>query len=182
MSRLGKYPVVFGEKTSVEIKDGKIFIKGEKGSLERVINNKLDYDVSDKEILIKRRNDEKESKALHGLFRSLINNMVVGVEKGFEKELVINGTGYRFGMKGKQLECEVGYSSPVIMDVPESVDVEISKKGDSMKLKSVNNEVLGDFCAKIRKLRPVEPYKAKGIHFKDERIRRKVGKAAAGAE
>jgi len=178
VSRIGNTPINFGDKTSVTLKDDVITVKGPKATLERTIHPMIDVEIGDKVINIKRKDETKESKSLHGLFRMLIHNMVVGVEEGFTKILEVKGTGYKFELKGNAIGFSLGFSHPCEMELPKGISAEVNKTNNELTLTSSDKEALGDFAAKIKKLRPVEPYKGKGIFYKGERIRRKAGKAA----
>ena len=178
MSRIGNTPIEFGDKVKISLKDGVITVVGLKATLEREIHPKIDVEINDKVINVKRQDETKESKSLHGLFRMLINNMVVGVEQGFTKILEVKGTGYKFELKGNKLGFSLGFSHPCEMELPKGISAEVNKTNNELTLTSADKEALGDFAAKIKKLRPVEPYKGKGIFYKGEHIRRKAGKAA----
>lgn len=177
VSRIGKRPVPFGANVEVSLTGNVIRVKGPKGTLERTIPPSLEVRVEKNSIIVERKNDEKETRALHGLYRMLINNMVVGVTTGFTKVLEVKGTGYRFEQKGNKIGFALGFSHPVEMEIPKGITAEV--KQNEITLTSADKQLLGDFAAKIRALRPVEPYKAKGISYRGEIIRRKAGKAAA---
>ena len=178
MSRIGNTPVVIGNNVKVSLKGDIITVQGPKATLERKIHPNISVEIEGSELRVKRQNDSKESRSLHGLFRMLIHNMVVGVDQGFTKILMVNGTGYKFELKGNKIGFSLGFSHPCEMELPKGVSAETNKTNNELTLTSADNETLGDFAAKIKKLRPVEPYKGKGIFYKGERIRRKAGKAA----
>ncbi len=177
MSRIGKRPILFDQKIEVSVKDGVLRVKGPKGTLERTIHPDISVRIEKGVIVVERKNDEKETRALHGLYRALINNMVIGVTSGFTKVLEVKGTGYKFEMKGNRIAFALGFSHPVEMEIPKGITAEV--KQNEITLSSADKQLLGDFAAKIRALRPVEPYKAKGISYRGEVVRRKAGKAAA---
>ncbi len=175
MSRIGKMPVVIPAGVSVELKDGNtLSVKGPKGTLERTLPQEMTIEVKEGEIIVSRPNDLKRIKALHGLTRSLIQNMVTGVHTGYQKVLEINGVGYRAQKQGKKLVLSLGYSHPVEMDDPEGIESAV--EGNKITISGINKEKVGQYAANIRMKRPPEPYKGKGIKYVDEIIRRKVGK------
>ena len=176
MSRIGKMPITVPAGVTVDVKEGnEVTVKGPKGSLTRSFSPELGIEMNDGVITITRPNDLKRTKALHGLTRSLLNNMVIGVSAGFEKTLEINGVGYRANKQGKTLVLNLGYSHPVEMQDPEGVESTV--EGNKVIVKGISKEAVGQFAANIRSKRPPEPYKGKGIKYSDEVIRRKVGKA-----
>ena len=175
MSRIGKMPVVIPAGVSVELKDcNTLFVKGPKGTLERTLPQEMTIEVKDNEIVVTRPNDLKRIKALHGLTRSLIQNMVTGVYTGYQKVLEVNGVGYRAQKQGKKLVLSLGYSHPVEMDDPEGIESAV--EGNKITISGISKEAVGQYAANIRMKRPPEPYKGKGIKYVDEIIRRKVGK------
>ncbi|MBO8169403.1 MAG: 50S ribosomal protein L6 [Thermoanaerobacteraceae bacterium] len=178
MSRVGKLPVQIPDGVEVKIEGNKAIVKGPKGQLEKEMHPDMDIKIEDGSIIVTRPSDKKEHRALHGLTRALLNNMVVGVTKGFEKALELNGVGYRANMQGKKLVLNVGYSHPVEMEVPEGIQIE-THGNNKIVVKGIDKEKVGVVAAKIRDVRPPEPYKGKGIKYEGERIRRKVGKAGA---
>ena len=180
MSRTGKLPVQFGDTTTVELKDGVVNVKGPKGQLSYDFKNKVDIKIDNKEVFATRRDDSKEQKSLHGTVRSIIQNMVQGVESGFEKSLEVIGVGFRIGKKGNDLELNVGFSHPVLFKIPEGITCDIEK--NTIKISGIDKQLVGEVAANIRKIKKPEPYKGKGIKYTDEIIRRKAGKAGkAGA-
>ncbi len=175
MSRIGKMPIAIPDKVSIDIADGNtVTVKGPKGTLSRTFPGQLNIQQKDGEVVVERPNDEKENRSLHGLARTLLNNMVTGVTTGFEKKLEINGVGYRAAKNGKVLNLTLGYSHPVEMTDPEGV--ETSVEGNVITVSGIDKEKVGQYAAQIREKRPPEPYKGKGIKYSDETIRRKVGK------
>ncbi len=176
MSRIGKIPVEIPAGVEVKVEDGnKVTVKGPKGTLERVLPEEMDIKVEGNEVIVKRPNDLKRMKALHGLTRTLIHNMVVGVTKGYEKVLEINGVGYRAQKQGKKLVLSLGYSHPVEMEDPEGLE-SVLEGQNKITIKGIDKEKVGQYAAEIRDKRRPEPYKGKGIKDADEVIRRKVGK------
>ena len=175
MSRIGRMPVVIPAGVKAELADGnKLTVKGPKGELTRTLPAEMSIEVKDNEIVVSRPNDLKRIKALHGLTRSLIHNMVVGVHEGFKKTLEVNGVGYRAQKQGKKLVLSLGYSHPVEMDDPEGIETAVD--GNKIIISGINKEKVGQFAAEVRAKRPPEPYKGKGIKYDTEIIRRKVGK------
>ena len=179
MSRIGKLPVPIPEKVEVTIDGTSVKIKGPKGELTREINPATGLSVEDGHILVSRAGDDKVSRAMHGLTRSLVANMVAGVSEGFERKLEINGVGYKAEMFGRFMRFDLGYSHAIFYELPERVDAEVDKRGNALTLKSIDKESLGAASAKIRSFRPPEPYKGKGIKYIEEVIVRKVGKSGA---
>ena len=176
MSRIGKMPIAIPAGVTVTIaENNKVTVKGPKGTLERVFPSDMKIEVEGSEIKVTRPNDLKREKSLHGLTRTLINNMVVGVTDGFEKKLEINGVGYRAAKSGKKLNLTLGYSHPVEMEDPEGVETVVEGQ-NVIIVKGCDKEKVGQFAAEIRDKRRPEPYKGKGIKYADETIRRKVGK------
>ena len=175
MSRIGKMPIAVPAGVTVEVaENNKVTVKGPKGTLERVFPAEMTFEQNDGQIEVKRPNDLKRNKALHGLSRSLLNNMVVGVTNGFEKKLEVNGVGYRAAKNGKTLTLTLGYSHPVELEDPEGLETVVD--GQNIIVKGIDKEKVGQFAAIIREKRAPEPYKGKGIKYADEVIRRKVGK------
>jgi large subunit ribosomal protein L6 len=177
MSRIGRKPVSVPDAVSVEIAPGNIAVKGPKGELRQDLSPDMKVEQEDGILTISRPTDRGEHRALHGLTRSLIANMVEGVTDGFEKRLEIQGVGYRAALKGKKLELALGYSHPVAIDAPEGIDFEVPQPTEVI-IKGIDKQLVGQVAADIRKRRPPEPYKGKGIRYKDEQVLRKVGKRA----
>ncbi len=175
MSRIGRQPVVIPAGVTVTVADGnKVTVKGPKGTLERVLAPEMDIKVENDTVVVTRPNDLKKMKSLHGLTRTLINNMVTGVSNGFSKDLEVNGVGYRAAKQGKKLVLNLGYSHVVEMTDPEGLETVVD--GNKITVKGIDKEKVGQFAAEIRDKRRPEPYKGKGIKYADEVIRRKVGK------
>ena len=175
MSRIGRLPVVVPAGVTVEVKENNyVVVKGSKGTLERNLPVEMDIKVEDGHVVVTRPNDLKKMKALHGLTRTLIHNMVVGVSEGYEKVLEVNGVGYRAQKQGKKLVLSLGYSHPVEMEDPEGLEITVD--GNKITVKGISKEKVGQYAAEIREKRRPEPYKGKGIKYADEVIRRKVGK------
>jgi large subunit ribosomal protein L6 len=177
MSRIGRKPVVVPDAVTVEIAPGNIAVKGPKGELSQTLSAEMKVEQDDGAVTVSRPTDRGEHRALHGLTRSLIANMVEGVTEGFEKRLEIQGVGYRAALKGKKLELALGYSHPVAIDAPEGIDFEVPQPTEVI-VKGIDKQLVGQVAADIRKRRPPEPYKGKGIRYKDEQVLRKVGKRA----
>ncbi len=176
MSRVGKMPVTIPAGVTVDVTDTNfITVKGPLGELKRQLPTVVDVKVEGSEVVVTRANDTKRLKEMHGLTRSLINNMVVGVSQGFEKKLEVNGVGYRVQKQGKKLVLNLGYSHPVEMEDPEGVETVVEDQ-NKITVKGIEKEKVGQLAAQIRAKRPPEPYKGKGIKYADEQIRRKVGK------
>ena len=175
MSRIGRMPVVIPAGVTVDIAEGnKVTVKGAKGTLVRELPVEMEIKIEDGHVVVTRPNDLKKMKALHGLTRTLIHNMVVGVSEGYEKVLEVNGVGYRAQKQGKKLVLSLGYSHPVEMEDPEGLETTVD--GNKIVVKGISKEKVGQYAAEIREKRAPEPYKGKGIKYADEVIRRKVGK------
>lgn len=177
MSRIGKMPINVPEGVEVTIDGTKVSVKGKLGELNQEFNKNMIIKQDGNVITVERPNDERENRALHGLTRSLLNNMVEGVSKGFQKKLELNGVGYRANLKGRDLELQLGYSHPVVVKAPEGITFECPSQ-EEIFVKGCDKQLVGEIAANIRKKRPPEPYKGKGIKYEDEHIRRKLGKAA----
>ncbi len=175
MSRVGKKPISIPEKVDVSLKDRLVTVKGSKGTLSRTIHADVDLQVDGNVIQVVIQNEDRKSRALQGLTRSLVNNMVTGVSSGFERVLEINGIGYRAEVKGQTLVLNLGFSNPVNFDLPKGISAAVDRN-TVIKLSGIDKEQLGQTAASIRKLRPPEPYKGKGIKYAEERIIRKAGK------
>ena len=181
MSRIGKLPIVLPAKVEVSIKDNVITVKGPKGELSQKLNPELTVKVENGHIYVERPNDERESRAQHGLYRSLIHNMVVGVSEGYKKEMELVGVGYRVSNQGNLVEFSLGYTHSIFLQLPPEVKVETKSernKNPYIAIESADKQLLGLICAKIRSFRKPEPYKGKGILYVGEQIRRKSGKSA----
>ncbi len=178
MSRIGKMPIVIPNKVSVTINRNEVTVKGPKGELQRSINPDMTIREEDGQLLVERPSDLKHHRALHGLTRALVNNMVVGVSEGFQKVLEIEGVGYRAELQGKNLLLHVGYSHPVLIEPTETLEFEVpDKRGTVIIIKGIKKDEVGQFAAVIRGKRPPEPYLGKGIRYRGEIIRRKAGKS-----
>jgi large subunit ribosomal protein L6 len=177
MSRIGRKPIEVPSTVAVAITAGRVQVNGPLGELSQHVPARMQIEQRDGEIVVTRPTDRGEDRALHGLTRSLIANMVEGVTKGFEKRLEIQGVGYRATLKGTALELAVGYSHPVTIDPPAGITFEVPQP-TQITVKGSDKQAVGEIAAKIRKVRPPEPYKGKGIRYEGERVRRKVGKRA----
>ena len=178
MSRIGRMPVVIPKGVDVEIKGSSMRVKGPKGELSRTFPAAMLIEIEDGKILVKRPNDERTNRALHGMTRALVNNMVTGVSDGFVKVLEINGVGYRAELDPKKnLILHMGYSHPVVVEPPAGINFDVDLKTRQIKVQGYDKEMVGQMAANIRNVRPPEPYHGKGIKYLDETIRRKAGKA-----
>jgi large subunit ribosomal protein L6 len=177
MSRIGKQPVPFPSSVEVTIEPDVVRVNGPRGTLEERVSPDLTIEKDDGVVTVSRPTDRGEHRALHGLTRSLIANMVTGVTEGFEKRLEIQGVGYRAHLRGKDIELAVGYSHPVLIKAPEGIDFEVPVPTQII-VRGNAKQVVGEIAAQIRKVRPPEPYKGKGIRYADEHVMRKVGKRA----
>ena len=178
MSRVGKLPIALPKGVEVILEGSALTVKGPKGTLGRSIPAGIDVDISKETLGFKRRDDSKQSRSTHGLVRALVSNMVKGVSEGFVKGLEIQGTGYRAEVQGKTLNLNLGYSRPVQFDLPEGISASVDRS-NVVRLEGIDNEILGETAARIRALRPVEPYKGKGIRYSGEKVHRKVGKTGS---
>lgn len=182
MSRIGKSPITVPAGVSIQVKDSVVTVKGPKGELSQSINPDIEVKVEDGKIELTRPTDGREHRSLHGLYRALINNMVVGVSEGYKKEMELVGVGYRATSNGQVLELALGFSHAIYIKMPKEIKVEAKterNKNPLITLESADKQLLGQVCAKIRSLRKPEPYKGKGIKFVGEIIRRKSGKSAS---
>ena len=175
MSKVGKLPVALPAGVTVTVADNVMTVKGPKGELKQPFSSNIKIDVQSNEVVLSTLNDTKQAGADHGLYRSLLNNMVKGVSEGFTKTLVITGVGYRAEVKGKELVMNLGYSSDYIVIIPNGVTVTTTPDG-KVTITGIDKQLVGEFSSQIRKLRKPEPYKGKGIRYDNEVIRRKVGK------
>ena len=181
MSRIGRMPIAVPAGVTVDIaENNKVTVKGPKGTLERVLPAEMEIKLEDGHIVVTRPNDLKKMKSLHGLTRSLLNNMVIGVTDGYEKKLEVNGVGYRAAKQGKKLVLNLGYSHPVEMEDPEGIETVLDGQ-NIIIVKGIDKEKVGQFAAEIRDKRRPEPYKGKGIKYDGEVIRRKEGKTGASS-
>ena len=178
MSRINKKPIAVPAGVEVKIDGHTVTVKGPKGTLSRKLNPAIDVKVEDGQVNVIRPNDEKESRSLHGLSRTLINNMIIGVTQGFSKTLEINGVGYRAAKQGQNINFTLGFSHPVVKEPPAGITFEVPAP-NKIVVSGADKEVVGAVAADIRTLRPPEPYKGKGIRYEGEHVRRKIGKAGA---
>jgi large subunit ribosomal protein L6 len=177
MSRIGRKPISVPEAVTVEVAPGRVAVKGPKGELAQALPLEMKVEQEDGTVTVSRPTNRGEHRALHGLTRSLIANMVEGVTEGFEKRLEIQGVGYRAQLKGKNLEMALGYSHPVSIEAPEGIEFEVPQPTEII-VRGIDKQLVGQVAADIRKRRPPEPYKGKGIRYRDEHVLRKVGKRA----
>lgn len=176
MSRIGKIPVKIPQNVKVDFRDGLITVEGPKGKLTQKYHQVINFEPKEGEIIVSRANEEKQTKAFHGLYRNLLNNMVTGVSAGFSKSLMITGVGYRAEVQGKLLVMNLGYSNEIYVGIPDELSVATEASG-KVTVSGIDKQKVGEFAAQIRKLRKPEPYKGKGIRYENEQIRRKVGKS-----
>ncbi len=181
MSRIGKKPIAIPAGVEIKLDGNTVTVKGPKDTLTQTVHPNMEVKVEGTELLVTRPNDQKENRALHGLTRSLLANMVTGVTEGFTKELEINGVGYRAAMEGKTLVLTIGYSHLVKMETPDGLKCEVPAP-NKIVISGADKQAVGQFAAEVRKQRPPEPYKGKGIKYADEHIRRKEGKAGKGGK
>jgi len=183
MSRIGKLPIKIPEGASINIDENNLVsVKGPQGELFQQVNKNIKISIEGNQVIVSRPNESKEYKSMHGLYRSLINNMLIGVSQGYEIKQEFVGVGYRAESRGQRLEMSLGYSHDIIFELPEEVKVEAVTERRSnpvVTLRSADKQLIGHVAAKIRSLRPPEPYKGKGIKFVGEQLRRKAGKAAS---
>ena len=180
MSRLGEFPIDIPEKVDINIEDNTVSVSGPKGELSNDFDPRIDIEIEEGQIILNRSSDDKETRSYHGLTRSLIASMVEGVVDGFEKKLEMIGVGYGAQVKGNNLEIEIGFSHPVVVEAPEDIEFEVEKgSGDVQSVitvKGISKQIVGEVAAHIREIRKPEPYKGKGIRYAGEHVRRKVGK------
>lgn len=178
MSRIGKLPILIPDKVTVEVHDHSVTVRGPKGALTLAAHPAIDVQVKDRQVVCGRASDGKSHKALHGLTRTLIANMVEGVTKGFERRLDLVGVGYRAAIQGPNLTISLGYSHPIVYPVPPGIKIEV-KDQTQITVSGTDKQLVGAVAAKLRSFRPPEPYKGKGVKYAEERIRRKAGKTGA---
>jgi len=178
MSRIGKAPIELPSGVELATEGNVVVVKGPKGSLSQEIDPRVSLSIDDGVVSVVRSNDDREVRALHGLYRALIANMVIGVSTGYSKELQAVGVGYRGALKGNTLELQVGYSHPVAIEAPEGITFEVPEPTKFI-ISGIDKQLVGQVAANIRAVRPPEPYKGKGIRYVDEYVRRKAGKAGA---
>lgn len=176
MSRIGNMPVTLPSGVEVKVDGSNVVVKGSKGELSRRFHERISFDLEEGVVNVVRPDDTRESKALHGLSRALLHNMVLGVSEGFSRELEIQGVGYRAALKGRDLELQVGFSHPVVVEAPEGITFEVPEP-TQVRVSGIDKEKVGQVAANIRGVRPPEPYKGKGIRYVGEYVRRKAGKA-----
>jgi large subunit ribosomal protein L6 len=179
MSRVGKLPVKIPDKVKVQVANGDVKVEGPKGKMHFPFNPKVKVEVAGAEVKVSRPNDTREAMALHGLTRTLVKNAIEGVVKGYERALEISGVGFKAEVKGKEINFTLGFSHPVVFKLPEGVTAEVDAKQTRVVVRGVDKHLLGLTAAKIRGLRPPEPYKGKGIKYAEETVRRKEGKTGA---
>jgi large subunit ribosomal protein L6 len=177
MSRIGKKPIPVPDGVTVAIDPGSVSVKGPKGELSQTVDRDMKVALDDGTLTVERPTDRGPHRALHGLTRSLLANMVEGVTNGYEKRLEIQGVGYRARLQGKALELSVGYSHPVSMPAPDGIEFEVPQQTEVI-VRGIDKQLVGETAARIRRVRPPEPYKGKGIRYAGEHVRRKVGKRA----
>jgi len=177
MSRIGKLPIALPSGVNVTVKDAEVEVKGPKGALTQALVAAVSVEVADNQIVVQRADDQRQSRANHGLMRSLLDNMVTGVSQGFKKELEIIGVGYRAEVNGKDLKMNLGYSHPVIYAIPEGIAVAVDKQG-VIAIEGIDKQQVGQVAAEIRSWRKPDPYKGKGVRYRGERVSLKAGKSA----
>lgn len=177
MSRVGKQPIELPEKVEVDIRGSKVTVKGPKGDLQRSFHPDMEIKLQDGILLVERPTDQRGHRALHGLTRALLANMVQGVSEGYSKVLEIVGTGYRAEMQGEDLVLYLGYSHPIDFPAPAGISFEVPRGGRAVTVQGTDKELVGEIAARIRRQRPPEPYKGKGVRYQGEHVRRKDGKA-----
>ena len=181
MSRIGKHPISIPAGVTVSVKDGVVTVKGTKGELTQSVDARIEVAVEDAQVVVRRHSDERQERSLHGLYRALIHNMIVGVSEGFSKTLELVGVGYRASNQGQILELSLGFTHNIFLQLPKEINLETKterNKNPLIILSSADKQLLGQVCSKIRSFRMPEPYKGKGIRFEGEVIRRKSGKSA----
>ena len=176
MSRIGKAPIDLPSGVEVKVQGSQVHVKGPKGTLHQDIDSHISVSVDDGVVTLDRSDEERETRALHGLSRALINNMVLGVSEGYTKELQAVGVGYRANLQGRRLELQVGFSHPVQIEAPEGIEFEVPEP-TRIFVRGIDKQLVGQVAANVRAVRPPEPYKGKGIRYADEHVRRKAGKA-----
>jgi large subunit ribosomal protein L6 len=177
MSRIGRLPIPVPQGVTVDIQKNTVRVKGPKGELQRTFDPDIQVKLEDNQVVVQRPTDNRRHRALHGLTRALLNNMVVGVSQGFVRRLQIEGVGYRAQMQDQDLVLNVGYSHPVVIEPPDGISFEVEKSYRGISVLGIDKEVVGEMAARIRRVRPPEPYKGKGIRYEGEYVRRKAGKA-----
>jgi large subunit ribosomal protein L6 len=177
MSRIGKQPIPLPKGVQVDIRGSRVTVQGPKGTLERAFDPDMAIELENGILQVRRPTDHRGHRAMHGLTRALLANMVTGVSEGYSKVLEIVGTGYRAELQGTKLVLFLGYSHPIEFEAPENVSFDVPRGGRTVTINGIDKEVVGELAARIRRQRPPEPYKGKGVRYQDERVRRKAGKA-----
>jgi large subunit ribosomal protein L6 len=177
MSRIGRVPILIPRGVTVDIHKNSVRVKGPKGEISRDFDPDMQINLEDNQIVIRRPTDHRRHRALHGLTRALLNNMVIGVSQGFTRQLQIEGVGYRAELQGKNLVLNVGYSHPVVIEPPADISFGVERGNRVLSVSGIDKELVGEMAARIRRVRPPEPYKGKGIRYAGEYVRRKAGKA-----
>ncbi len=178
MSRIGRSPVFFDDKTQISVTPGnEVVVKGGKSSLTIKMLKSVTAKIEGNKVVLSRTAEDKETKSLHGLYRALVQNAVTGVSKGFTRSLELHGVGYRAAVTGKKLELSLGFSHPIIFNIPDGIEIKVEKQ-TAIAITGSNKELVGQVAAKVRSFRPPEPYLGKGVRYSDEKIRRKAGKSA----
>lgn len=177
MSRVGKKPIGLPDRVTATIDGLDVVVKGPKGELKQTIHSDMSIEQEDDTLVVKRPSDERKHRALHGLTRALVANMVQGVSEGFQKTLVIEGVGYTSELRGEDLVMKLGYSHEIVVPPPDGISFEVEDRGRIIHIRGIDKQVVGQVAANVRELRPPEPYKGKGVRYSDERVRRKAGKA-----
>jgi len=178
MSRIGRAPIVVPDKVEVKIDGDTVTVKGGNKQMTIPMQSAISAKLEDGQVVLTRANDEPKNRSFHGLYRSLIQNAVTGVSKGWEKSLILNGVGYRANVSGKNLELNIGYSHPVIFPIPDGIEIKVEKQ-TTVNIAGADKGLVGQVAAKVRGFRPPEPFLGKGIRYSDEHIRRKAGKSAS---
>lgn len=179
MSRYGKTPIPFPKGVEITKTDNQIVVKGPKGQLQLSVEKGIEIAIEESKVLVNREENSKLSPATHGLYRSLINNMIIGVSSGFEKKLSLIGVGYRAAVAGHQLDLQLGFSHPTKISIPTDLTVTV-EKSTTIIIQGIDKQAVGQFAASVRAVRPPEPYKGKGVRYENEYVRKKAGKAAKG--
>jgi large subunit ribosomal protein L6 len=177
MSRIGRMPIPIPQGVTVDVHKSNVRVKGPKGEISRDFDPDMQISLEDNQIVVQRPTDHRRHRALHGLTRALLNNMVIGVSQGFTRQLQIEGVGYRAELQGKNLVLNVGYSHPVVIEPPADISFEVERGNRILRVSGIDKELVGELAARIRRVRPPEPYKGKGIRYSGEYVRRKAGKA-----
>jgi large subunit ribosomal protein L6 len=177
MSRIGRMPIPIPQGVTVDVHKSNVRVKGPKGEISRDFDPDMQISLENNQIVVQRPTDHRRHRALHGLTRALLNNMVIGVSQGFTRQLQIEGVGYRAELQGKNLVLNVGYSHPVVIEPPADISFEVERGNRILRVSGIDKELVGELAARIRRVRPPEPYKGKGIRYSGEYVRRKAGKA-----